>query len=167
MSKRSILLLASVLAVAALAAGCGGSDDDSTNTGTGGSTNGDTTTAALTKAEFIEKGDAICEKANESIEDEADDFAKENDIDTSKPTQKQKEEVIVAVVAPSVRTQSEEIAELGAPSGDEDQVEEIIVSLEDATAEIEDDPSLVFEGEPLKEAGRLAEDYGFEVCGEE
>lgn len=167
MSKRAILLFAGVLAIAAVAAGCGGSDDDSTNAGTGGSTNSDSTTAALTKAEFIKKGDAICEKENESIEGEADDFAKENNIDTSKPTQKQKEEVIVAVIVPSLHAQSEEIAELGAPSGDEEKVEAIIVALEDGTAEVEDDPSLVFEGEPLKEASRLAKAYGFEVCGEE
>ena len=62
--------------------------------------------------------------------------------------------------------QVEEIRELGAPEGDEEKVEAILTALEDGAAEIEDDPSQALEGDPLKEARELADEYGFKVCGE-
>src|SRR3954447_26083138 len=102
-------MLAAVLAVAIFAAGCGSSSDDSS--GDTGSSDTTETSAALSKAEFIKQGDAICTKGNKTIETEANEFAEENDVNTQKPTRAQKEEVIVAVVAPSVRKQAEEIAE--------------------------------------------------------
>jgi maltose-binding protein MalE len=172
LSKRLIVLLAGVLAVAAVAAGCGSSDDSSTGDGssTSGTSTSDETTAAaaLTKAEFIKKGDAICEKGNEAIANEANEFAKENNVNVKKPTREQKEEVIAAVVAPGVRAQGEEIAELGAPSGDEDRAEEIVAAVENAADELESDPGLLIDNEnPLSKASKLAAAYGFKVCGEQ
>jgi hypothetical protein len=67
------------------------------------------------------------------------------------------------VLVPSLEQQAEELEALGAPEGDADKVEEIVVALEDATGEIEDDPSLVFEGKTLKKPNQLAEAYGFKV----
>lgn len=63
MSPRRQLLLA--LPIAALAiAGCGGGGSDSTTT-TAATT--EATTAALTKAELIEQGDAICAEVNAAV----------------------------------------------------------------------------------------------------
>jgi maltose-binding protein MalE len=172
LSTRIIALLAGVVAIAIVAAGCGGSSSDSSSTSdAGGSTasTGDTTatTSALSKAELIKQGDAICTKGNESIETEANEFAKENNVNTKKPTKAQKEEVIVEVVAPDVRRQGEEIAELGAPSGDEAEVEAIVAAVEGAADELEETPSLLFgEKNPLTKASKLAGSYGFKVCGE-
>jgi hypothetical protein len=164
MSKGLIAAIAGVLVVALVIAGCGGSDSDS---GDNGGDGGDTT-VALTKVEFIKQADAICEKGNKSIEDGADKFAKDNDVDTEKPTDEQKEEVIVEVVAPEIRQQGEEISDLGAPAGDEDKVEAIVTSLEDAADELESEPANLFEGKnPLQEASKLGQQYGFKVCGEE
>ena len=56
MSKRLIALLAGVMAIAIIAAGCGSSSDDST----------DTTVVVLTKTEFIKQGDAICAKGGKA-----------------------------------------------------------------------------------------------------
>jgi hypothetical protein len=156
MSKRLILLLAAVMALAVIAAGCGSSDDDSTEA-----------TVTLTKAEFIKQGDAICEKSNKQSESEAEEFAEENGFDLENPDKEKLEEAIVEVLVPSLNQQAEEIDALGAPEGDEEKVEAIVASLEDAAAEIEDDPGSVFEGGPLKEPSKLAGDYGFKVCGEE
>lgn len=156
MNKASLAVLAALVAMAAFVAGCG-SDDD-----------GDSTTAeSLTKVEFIKQGDRICEKANEQSETEAEEFAEENDFTLEKASKDQLEEAVSEVLVPNLNGQAEDLEALGAPEGDEEQVEEIIVSLEDAAGEIEDDPSLVFEGEVLKEPSELAKDYGFEVCGEE
>lgn len=154
MSTRLIALLAGVVAIAIVAAGCGSSSDSTE------------TTAALSKAEFIKQGDAICTKGNESIDTEANEFAKENNVNTNKPTKAQQEEVITDVVAPEVRKEGEEIAALGAPSGDEAEVEAIVAAVEGGADELEEEPSLLVEGKnPLAKGSKLAGSYGFKVCG--
>ena len=154
MKKASVAALVALLALVAVVVGCGGGGDGET-------------TETLTKAEFIKQGDAICEKANEQSETEAEEFAEEKDFTLEKASEEQLEEAVSEVLVPSLNGQVEELDALGAPEGDEEQVEEIIVSLEGAAGEIEEDPSVVFDEEVLKEPSKLAEDYGFEVCGEE
>lgn len=166
MIKRLIVPLFAVLVIGLVAAGCGSSDDSTT----GSTDGGETSTASLTKPELIKQGDEICTTGNEAIEEEAEAFAEENEIDIEKATTEQQEEVVAQVVAPEIKAQAEEIAALGAPSGDEDEVEAIVTAVEDAAAEAEEDPSLIVEEEgagPFQEANELATDYGFKVCGEE
>jgi hypothetical protein len=153
LNKAFLAVLAAFALMAAVVAGCG--DDDSE------------TTATITKAELIKQGDQICEKANEASETEAEEFAEENDFTLEKASEEQIEEAVSEVLVPNLNGQAEDLEALGAPEGDEEQVEEIIVSLEGAADKIEDDPSLVFEGEVLEEPSKLAEAYGFKVCGEE
>jgi hypothetical protein len=157
LSKRLIALLASVMAIAIVAAGCG-SGDDSTET-----------TVELTKVEFIKQGDAICKKGSDRIEEEVNTFAAENDVDTDNPSKEDQEEVIAEVVAPSLQTQADELTQLGAPSGEEDEVAAIIEALEGGAEELEDAPaSLLGEGAgPLDEANQLATEFGFQECGDE
>lgn len=158
MSKGILASALVALLAAAVIAGCGGGDDSSSGTGE---------TTALTKAEFIEQADAICAEANEQSETEAEEFAEENGFVLEKASQEQLEEAISDVLVPSLAQQADEVAALGAPEGDEDRIDAIVTSLEDAVAQIEDDPISVFEGEPLKESRELAADYGFKVCGAE
>jgi len=158
LSKRLIATLFGVLLIAAIAAGCGSSDST------------DSTAAALTKAEFIKQGDAICEKGSKQIEEEAEEFAEENDIDTSNPTDEEQEEVIESVVAPSLQTQADELNELGAPSGEEDKTGAIIAALESGADELESDPGVLLKESstgPLDEANELANEFGFKACGQE
>jgi len=76
--------------------------------------------------------------------------------------------VITDVVAPGVRQQVEEIAELSAPSGDEAEVEAIVEAVESGADELESDPKLLLEGaNPLGEGSKLARAYGLKECGEE
>ena len=165
MSKRLIAMLAGVVAVAIVAAGCGSSSDTTTS---GSSSDTTETAAALSKAEFIKQGDAICAKGNKSIETEANEFAEENNVNTEKPTKAQKEEVISEVVAPDLLKQGEEIGELGAPSGDEAEVEAIVAAVEGGAEELEENPSLLIGGKnPLSKGAKLAGSYGFKVCGQE
>ncbi len=146
----------STAALALVAAGCGGGDDTTSET-----------SAALTKPEFIKQADAICGEASERSQTEAEEFADENDFTLNKANEKQLEEAVTAVLVPNLNEQAEDLTALGAPEGDEEQVEAITVSLEDAAAEIEDNPGLVFGAEVLKEPSKLAEEYGLKVCGEE
>ncbi|HEU5253943.1 MAG TPA: hypothetical protein VFU16_11530 [Solirubrobacterales bacterium] len=148
-------LLAAVAVLVALVAGCGGGDETTDETVT------------LTKAEFIKQGDAICEEGNDQSEKEAEEFAEENGFTLEKASDEQLEEAVGEVLVPSLNQQAEEIDALGAPEGDEEQIEELVSSLETAADEIEGDPGLVFEEEVLVEPEELAQDYGFKVCGEE
>jgi hypothetical protein len=156
LNKASLLALAALVALAALIAGCGGGDETT-----------DSATVALTKAEFIKQGDAICKEASEDNEAEAEEYAEENGFALEKASKEQLEEAVAEVLVPSLNQEAEELDALGAPEGDEEKVEEIVVALEDATGEIEDDQSLIFEEETLEEPQQLAEDYGFKVCGQE
>jgi hypothetical protein len=158
LSKRLIALLAGVMAMAIVAAGCG-SSDDSTDT-----------VVVLTKTEFIKQGDAICKKGSEQIEDEANAFAEENNIDTNKPTKKEQEEVISGVLGPALQKQADEISALAAPDGDSEKVEAILAALESGAEELEDDPGSLLEESgtgPLDEANELANEFGFKQCGQE
>jgi hypothetical protein len=157
-SKPFVALIASLAALALIVAGCGG----------GGDSTGSTESSSLTKAELIKQGDAICEKGEEELEEEANQFAKENGIDTGKPTEAQQEEVIEEVVAPALRKQAEELRELGTPSGEEAAVEEITGSLEKGTKELEEEPGKLLQGaNPVGKASKLAREYGFKECGNE
>ena len=157
MNKALLAALAALLALGVLVTGCGSSDDETTTD----------ESVTLTKTEFIKQGDAICKKGNDESEKEAEEFAEENGFTLEKASEEQLEDAVSEVLVSNLNRQVEELDALGAPEGDEDQVEEIIVSLEGAVEEIEDDPGTVFEGEVLKEPSELAEDYGFKVCGEE
>lgn len=156
MNRRLLAVLAAIFAVG-LIAGCGSSDD---------STDTVEETVTLTKAEFIKQGDQICKRAEGEAQAEAEEYAEENGFALESASDEQLEEAVVEVLVPALNRQIEELDALGAPEGEEERVEEIIVALEDGAAEIEDDPSLTFKGDPLNEATRLAGDYGFEACGE-
>jgi len=155
LNKAFLAAIAALVALTALVAGCGGGDETTDETVT------------LTKTEFIKQGDAICKQGNDESEKEAEEFAEDNDFKLEKASKKQLEEAVGEVLVPNLEQQIEELDALGAPEGDEDKVEAIIVSLEEATGEIEDDPGIVFQGDVLKKPSKLAEEYGFKVCGEE
>jgi hypothetical protein len=159
LSKRLIVLLAGVMAIAIVAAGCGSSSDDSTDAVVG-----------LTKTEFIKQGDAICKKGSAALSKEAEEFADENDVDISKPTEEQQEEVIETVVGPALQAQADELGELGAPAGEEDKVSAILDALEAGAEELEDNPAALLKSNgkrPLDKANELAGEFGFKECGQE
>lgn len=161
MSKRFIALLAAVVAVAAIAAGCGSSDDGSDTT---------EVTVTLTKDELIAQGDAICKQGNEEIEEGFESYAEENNIpDGKEPSDAQGVEIVEQVIVPNLKTQSELIRGIGSPEGDEEEIGEMLDSLDAAIEEAEDDPEALFseDTDPFGDANQKAQDYGFTECGEE
>ena len=157
MNKGLLAFLAGLLAVALVAAGCGSSSSD--------------TTASLTKAEFLKQGNAICAAGNKEINAEFEKFFKEKEFSKKKqPTQAQLEEAAEEIAVPSIRKQIDGIRALGAPSGEEEQVNEIIDAAEEALEEAEEDPAaLVNEenGNLFAKANKLTNAYGLTACGEE
>jgi hypothetical protein len=155
------LSIASLLAAMALAlAGCGGGDDDSTTTAAPPTE----TTTALSKAELISEGDAICAEVNAAV-GSADSTGAEVDEQII-----QVSELYVGMV--------ESIKQLGAPD-DPAGYAEFIAAAEDL-AKVEGEAKLATEREDVTAIGEAAtaaapaleefeseaERYGFSDCSE-
>jgi hypothetical protein len=116
----------------------------------------------LTKAELIEKGDAICAEGDDVIDAAENDFA-----DPENPTVEEIDAAIEDVVLPEYRRQLEELEELEPPADDADTVDEMLEHLEAAIDAMEEDWQSEETSTEFEEASRIATDYGFEECGEE
>jgi len=150
LSKRPIALLAGVLAVALVAAGCGGGSS-----------------APLTKAELIKEGNAVCSNGSEQIKTEAAEFLKENHINRREVLgTAQYRELTETVVTPTLQQETEEIRALGAPNGEEKEVNALLDALEQGIKNAEKYPNDIFKrAEALAEANKKANEYGLKECG--
>ncbi len=159
MSKGFLAVLASVVAIALVAAGCGSSSD---------TTEESTSEATLTKSEFLKKGNAICAAGNKEIEEGFEEFGKENNLSENKePTEAQFEEISEMVLVPDVSKQLEGLRSLGTPEGDEGELDELLSNAEGTLEEVEEDPSVLSKEDPFAEVNKEASAYGLTVCGEE
>jgi hypothetical protein len=153
--RQAMAVLAGIVAIAMISGGCGSEGDSAT-------------TASLTKAEFIEKADAICSKTGERYKAKVAVFAKKHGLnDYEQPTKAQREEVMTAVILPALSAEAEDLDRLGAPEGDEEEVEAIVEGIEGAVERAEDEPGSVFEkgSGSFKKVNKLARAYGLEICG--
>ncbi|MDQ3729947.1 MAG: hypothetical protein M3355_10205 [Actinomycetota bacterium] len=146
---------ATVLAVAALAAGCGGDDDE------GGFS--PVVSEPVSKLEFLRQADEICVSTESQIEAAADDLV------TAKkdPKPAEVERVALEIVVPALESEIAAIGALGAPEGDEEEVKAILDATEQGIAEIEADPQALLDGVPesLSRAEKLSSQYGSRQCG--
>jgi len=144
-------MLAGVVAIAIVAAGCGSGDD------------------SLSKAEYIKQGDALCKKGSGEIEKEVETYAQENDISLKKePSEEQLAAISEDVIIPAVQSQLDGLKDLGTPSEDEAKADEVLDALEEGIEKGEEDPGAFVEGEgTLGKANELAKEFGFKECGQE
>ncbi len=155
MSKQSIGVLTGVLALGFLAA-CGSGDEGS-----------------LTKAEFIERGDAVCTAANKQSAKRYSALAKANEEKASDGNQRQERtleeegiEVGEKVIVPNAEDQADGLAGLSSPEGDETKIDAIVGAIEAGVAKATSDPSSFYgKSYPFDEANQLMREYGFKVCG--
>jgi hypothetical protein len=139
-----------ILAAAAmLFAGCGDSDD---------------ATASLTRAEFIKQGNAICKKGEKErgkVLKAAFDLYNQGE----KVTRKSRENLVVNVLVEPYRKMTGQLADLGAPEGDEAKVEAIIKSMEKSAKDAEQEPLTAFDSiAPFAESNKLNKEYGLTSC---
>jgi hypothetical protein len=129
---RLIALIGAVMAFAAIVAGCGSSSSSTEST------------ASLSKAEFVKQGNAICEAGNKEINAGFEEFAKEREFSkTKQPSPAEIEEGAEEIVVPSIRKQIDQIKALGAPEGEEEQVEAFVENAETQLEKGEEDASLL------------------------
>ena len=147
MKVRATLAVTAVLALGLIAAGCGSGDDDSS-------------TSSLTKSEWTAKADAICRQGNQEIEQAA-----QQQFGNQKPTAAEVQQFATGTALPNTQTQVDKIRALGAPSGDEDQVNHILDTVQ---AEIDKAKAAGdIEDSTFAEGNSLAKQYGLKVCGQD
>lgn len=147
MKKGAILALAAALVALLAFAGCGGGDE----------------TTELTKAEFTKQANAGCKEHSK----ERDELFKQvtNELDPSEVTRADQENLISEVLLPPFEKDIENLKSLGAPAGDEQQVEEIIKAMEDAVKDVEDKPLVALRtNSQFAEARAAAVKYGLDDC---
>lgn len=177
----SMLLLAA-LAAGALLAGCGddsegaatGSNGAGTASGSAEAANGSTSespeplaASQLSKQQYVKQANAICTRSREQRFEELDAYREENPIEGENGQDEYLTGVLPEIYAPSISAMLSELRELGAPKGDEKQVEAIIVAFEDWVDTAErlegDEPPSDFFNE-VNRASTLAGNYGMSEC---
>ena len=150
------LLAAAIAVFVAFAVGCGSSGDDSGSTSS--------TAVAISKPAFIKQGGEICDKADARQAADYKDFLKENGKDESKARE---EEVVREVGLPAIELEVEELREIGAPSGDEEEVSAILDEVEAAIRQSEKEPLNVYDAgkNPFTAPEGKAAKYGLKQCG--
>jgi len=134
-----------LLFFALLVVGCGSSSDE-----------------ALSKSEFVKQGNAICAEATKAREKVILELIKTSDPSAS---QEATREEAVDKAMPFYEDAAEEIADLGAPSGDEAKVEAIVDAMDEAAAQVKANPQSAFTGNlPFRKANKAAESYGLDSC---
>jgi len=135
----------------ALIAGCG-----SSNT---------TSTSSLTKAEFIKQADAICLKSTKGIEADFSSFAKERGSFKNAASSKSMAEFSSSTILPALSSEAEKLRALGAPGGEEDDVDAILTPFEVGIEERENAGVSGHGANPeIAKANKLAAEYGLKVC---
>jgi hypothetical protein len=143
--------LAAVLVAGLVAAGCGSSSSSSTST-----------TAAITKAAFLKQGNAICRKGNQQINAAGKKVFSKN----KKPTQAQMTKFANDTLVPKIQAEISGVKALGAPAGDQAQVNAIVNSAQAALDKGKKDPTLLASNNHLfDQTNKLTNAYGLTACG--
>ena len=159
MCTRILVLLTVLFAAVFLAPGCGSGDRSG----------GDTTTASISKAEFIKRVDSICTQVGKRTENEFAAFSKENHIPEGKePTAAQYGEIGKQILIPALQQQVEKIRALGVPENDQDRISRFLDAVDNAIEKAENEPETAGKSPTTLLAGadRIINNYGFKVCGQ-
>lgn len=152
LSKQGKLAVATAGLAIALG-GCGG----------GGATADSTT--SLTKAQFVKQGNAICRKAFGEINRK---YAQFSTSGENTATEAERNREAERIVPPALNKVVRELHALGAPNGEEQRVDKMLVTLEEGIKKGEEDP-LALRGNKgefaLQEAYGLLWAYGLTGCG--
>jgi hypothetical protein len=141
------ILGAAVVAFALLVTGCGGSDEPE----------------ALTKAEFVKQGNAICKQSESERSKVIERFSQE--VKPDKDSMVKAQEELVLALVPTYEKATTKIDELGAPEGDEQKVEEIVKAREEAIEQVKANPgSAAISSLPFNDANKLLQSYGLTTC---
>jgi hypothetical protein len=164
------------IAVAALfllgLVGCGGGGGTNSQASVTSSTvasGGEATSseATLTKAEWVERGNEVCNELIDKKSRGMEAFYKARGVGGT-PNQHQREAMNAAVVLPNVQERIDELEALPVPPGQEGKIRAILRSMEQGIHETEAHPENLAEPKqpiPFAESEHLAGGYGLLFCG--
>jgi hypothetical protein len=145
MKLYSTLAVAVVLAFGAIAAGCGDSNDDSS-----------TSTAAISKADFQAKANQICKQGNDEVNAAGQKLGNLNEA--------QLEQFASDTIVPNIQKQVDGVKALGAPAGEEAQVNQLITTVQGDIDELKADPSKIQDNSLFAEANKQSRALGLDEC---
>lgn len=185
--KARLPLLIAVLGIMALiGAGCG--DDESTSgSATGGNSNANAEadsdggsssdeqsgeapaveTSSLSKAEFVKRANAACTREGKGLLSRAEAFQEGGGSKGQSP-QEANAELVKKVLLPTVEAQTAALVKLGAPEGDEEELEAILAARREDIASAEEvkrgkSVTEIIE-EEFSETDETLEEYGLSAC---
>lgn len=159
MTARVTLLVAAAMAIAVLAVGCGGGGDGGGDEGSD-SASKEIATSSLKKAAFVKKADSICRSGAEE--------AVEGPETASQPEGQSFGQTVTVAMVPAFRGVVDKIYKLGAPSGDEAQIEAFLEAMGQEVDAIEENSaslkSLEDVASEFQGSTKLAHSYGILAC---
>jgi len=171
---RIIGVVLAVLVIAAIGIGCGSSSDDSTDGGGDGTAaNGETSgggsdgagaapvtvsSKSIPKNKYVKEGDAICVAVPTEYQQYLGELPKKQ--------QENKQISVPKAAIPPLEKATKDLAELGAPNGDQAKAEEIVAALEAAIEGLEEEPKGELSGpkSSFAEFNKLTNAMGFKSC---
>jgi hypothetical protein len=160
--------IAGVLVLALVGVGCG-SDSSSGGSGGDGGSDGiestEVTESSISKAQYIKKAEAVCEKATEQLEADFGTFVKQQG-NPEKPSEAVYEELLEAVVTPNISVEIEELSELEVPEGDADEIEAMLEARVESIEIAEEEPKAIIQNtaKVFAKASKVARAYGLKAC---
>jgi uncharacterized protein (UPF0333 family) len=149
------LACVAALSVVLTLAACGSSDDSNSSS-----------TASISKSEFLKKGNAACQQGNQQINAAGKQVFGTNG-NHKNPTQAEQTKFATDTLIPVVQKEIDQIKTLGAPKGDEAQVKAVVDAAQAALDKGKANPTALIQSDsdPFAKANKLANDYGLTVCG--
>ncbi|HMJ72195.1 MAG TPA: hypothetical protein VK471_02395 [Solirubrobacterales bacterium] len=159
-------LLAAAIAIAAIVVGCGGGGDSSSSSGGESDGSGSIKTSLLSKPVFIKKASEACRKKRTGLIQRIIEYQASHEVKGA-PEGALIAKAIKAVQIPTVESEMEAIRALGAPSGDEAEIEAILAAHQAAIDELRKAKQINDYEEVEKyfaDATKKLEAYGFKAC---
>ncbi|HEY6550365.1 MAG TPA: hypothetical protein VIY71_04105 [Solirubrobacterales bacterium] len=164
----NVVLLGVAVGCLLIIAGCGDSSSDSSQA-TGGGNNATTRVdpdVHPSKAEFVKQASAICVATKERASEEFATYIQKNTSPTSGPGVVAKAtDAVNTVFSPVYQLQVERISALGAPQGDEQQINAILTAMQQGIERAKQQPlQFLRRNTALSQASKLAKAYGLPAC---
>jgi hypothetical protein len=145
--KLNLFAVVAVLAVGAIATGCGSSDD-----------NGDsTTTAAISKTAYVTQANQICKQGTAEIDQAGKQLG--NNV-----TNAQLEDFVANTLVPNTQQQVDGVKALGAPAGEEAQVNHLISVTQADLDQLKADPAKIHDDHMFDDSNQAAKALGLNEC---
>lgn len=125
---------------------------------------GDGEDRPLSKAEFIERGTAICTEGSQKIEGAVGTaFSEPGAIPTASEITRFASETVI----PTIQNEVERLSELNPPEADKERVEDIVMAGRDSVDTVREDPTILLSrtNDGFLNYRELATGYGLQNCG--